>query len=455
MVEQERLCLRDRGGARRHTPVRAGETLRCPERRLPLCSRSLGLGWAERLSQGGESPSGGIRPPPPCLRSVLLVGLCWQPAPLTHTHTHLTPLCLPPGLSLSQPLSSLSPPSSAPPLAPSSFWGSCLCSSVSISPLNPFSSHRFAPHLSLSLSFPPSQSLLPHTFLSQLPAPAAPLGFTLIFSYPSLCCLLAHPPRPHSVGLSPRSWEAQRECAGQSFTGGPWEPRMRGHHLAPTQKGGGKGQRGCGLSGQKEVTLLWPVHPRPQGPAGLLPPPDWGRVNTAASSSRYLYRGPGVGPVPTTAPALPCPPQPAPSQRGTSQQGDAAADTASLQSAQRPPGVLLGTPAASLGTQDAPLPWRHQSTNAALHTQLPMNVNTHSTENSKATVQNRDPCSCSHTEVISPHVGTECRPTCSQTPQRLRTPVPEMDMHTHREDSKHVADTPHRYKHPQNTSHTH
>ena len=207
---------------------------------------------------------------------------------------------------------------------------------------------------------------------------------------------------------------------------------MRGHHLAPTQKGGGKGQRGCGLSGQKEVTLLWPGHPRPQGPAGLLPPPDWGRVNTAASSSRYLYRGPGVGPVPTTAPALPCPPQPAPSQRGTSQQGDAAADTASLQSARRPPGVLLGMPAASLGTQDAPLPWRHQSTNAALHMQLPMNVNTHSTKNSKATVQNRDPCSCSHTEVISPHVGTECRPTCSQTPQAENTNPGDGHAHTPR-----------------------
>ena len=135
---------------------------------------------------------------------------------------------------------------------------------------------------------------------------------------------------------------------------------MRGHHLAPTQKGGGKGQRGCGLSGQKEVTVLWPGHPRPQGPAGLLPPPGWGRVNTAAGSSRYLYRDPGVGPVPTTAPALPCPPQPAPSQRGTGRQGDAAAGTASLHSAQRPLDASLGTPAASLGTQDAPLPWRHQ-----------------------------------------------------------------------------------------------
>ena len=48
MAEQECLCLRDRGGARRHTPVRAGETQRCPERRLPLRSCSLGLGWAER-----------------------------------------------------------------------------------------------------------------------------------------------------------------------------------------------------------------------------------------------------------------------------------------------------------------------------------------------------------------------------------------------------------------------
>lgn len=96
------------------------------------------------------------------------------------------------------------------------------------------------------------------------------------------------------------------------------------------------------------------------------------------------------------------------------------------------------------------------STNAAPHGQLPVNMSTHSTENSKATAQNKDPRSCSHSEVISPHVGTQnADTTCSQTPQGLRTPVPEMDTHTHREDSKHVADTPHRHKHAQNTSNTH
>lgn len=43
----------------------------------------LGMGWAERLSQGGESPSVGIRPPPPCLLSVLpWPGLRW-PLPCT------------------------------------------------------------------------------------------------------------------------------------------------------------------------------------------------------------------------------------------------------------------------------------------------------------------------------------------------------------------------------------
>lgn len=130
-------------------------------------------------------------------------------------------------------------------------------------------------------------------------------------------------PSPH-LGLSPLLWlpdpgkprgAVQVRCLlvapGTQNKGSP----------LPTQRGGGKGQQGCGLSGQKEVSVLWPGHPRPQDlPAAATP--GWGRVNTAAGRPGYLYRGPGAGPVPTAAPALPCPPQPAPSQRGTSQRGN-------------------------------------------------------------------------------------------------------------------------------------
>lgn len=185
MAEQECLCLRDRGGARRHTPVRAGETQRCPERRLPLRSCSLGLGWAERLSQGGESPSGGIRPPPPCLRSVLLVGLCWQPAPLTHTHTHTsdTSVPVPPAPLLTVPSFLCS--------SPRSVFGGAVSTALSASPL----------------SAPSPPTALPPTFLSPCLSLPLSLCFPIPFchSSPPQLLLLASPsffPTP----LSAVSW---------------------------------------------------------------------------------------------------------------------------------------------------------------------------------------------------------------------------------------------------------
>lgn len=194
----------------------------------------------------------------------------------------------------------------------------------------------------LSLSVP--QSLSEHRChclpvpVGSVPPTLLLLVFTLIFSpLPSPGCLSW--PAPLTPSRSLRPWETQQGCPGQTFPGGPWKPSLRGCCLAPTQRD----RRGTGR--------LWPVWPEgsvcavawsspPPGPAGLLPPPDWGRVNTAEGSLGYLYRGPGVGPVPTTAPALPCLPQPALSQRGTSQHGD-------MPQAQPP--LSTEAPGASLG----------------------------------------------------------------------------------------------------------
>lgn len=135
-----------------------------------------------------------------------------------------------------------------------------------------------------------------------------------------------------------------------------------------------------------------------------------------------------MGPVPTTAPALPCPPRPAPSQRGTSRQGDApqAQPALSMEAAS------LGMPAASLGTQDAPHPWKHQHKCSPTRAAACEHEHTHPTENSRVIEQNRDPHDCLHSEVISPHVGTQnADTTCSQTPLEAENTSPG-DGHTGR-----------------------
>lgn len=324
------------------------------------------MGWAERLSQGGESPSVGIRPPPPCLRlsSLQAPRAAATPPPC------LTPLCVLPKLKLPpcpfSPLLLLPPP---PPHPLSLLFSRCSCRVspwLFISPLSPFSP---LPPLSLNpfSSGPQLPSLSPLPILS-FGVPPPPL-FTLIFSYPS-----------------PLSWPTRRRLLSRlvSLPGPAGRSRSGVHWWSLGAQNEGSPPRPHPERGWEGAVRLWPVWPEgsdcavawsppPPGPAGLLPPPGWGRVNTASGSLRYLYRGPGTGPVPTTARALPCPPRPAPSQRGTSRQGDAA-DTASTQHG--------GCPAHRSGCQR--LHWRDRmppfpgntSADAAPHVQLLVNVNT-------------------------------------------------------------------------------
>lgn len=132
---------------------------------------------------------------------------------------------------------------------------------------------------------------------------------------------------------------------------------MRGH-LHPEREWKGSEVAAC-LARRKCLCcglVIPPLH-WPPGPAGLPPPPGWDRVNTAAGSPGYLYQGLGAGPVPTAAPALPCPPQPAPSQRGTSRRGD----IPQMQPPFSPEATGLVAQDASNFTEDAqlPLPWKH------------------------------------------------------------------------------------------------
>ena len=104
-----------------------------------------------------------------------------------------------------------------------------------------------------------------------------------------------------------------------------------------------------------------------------------------------------------------------------------------------------------------PLPG-NTSTDAAPRVQLLVNVNTpHPTENPRVMAQNRDPHDCSHTEVISPRVGTQnADTTCSQTPTEAENSSPG-DGHTGRRTASmwetHPVDKTH--KHARNTSDAH
>lgn len=137
-------------------------------------------------------------------------------------------------------------------------------------------------------------------------------------------------------------------------------------HLGAQNEGSPPPRKGVGRA--VRLQLVWPegsvcavawspppLH-WPPGPAGLPPPPGWDRVNTAAGSPGYLYQGLGTGPVPTAAPALPCPPQPAPSQRGTSRRGD----IPQMQPPLSPEATGLVAQDASNFTEDAQssLPWK-------------------------------------------------------------------------------------------------
>lgn len=132
----------------------------------------------------------GIRPPPPCLLSVLpWPGLRW-PLPCTLVYRHLSASCSP-TLAL--------------------FWkGPCLTYTVPISFLSPL-----CPHVSILSCFSwasalgPSNTLLyPFLFtrlLALLLPPSPPPAFILTFLFLSL---LSPGPYPYP-NLSPRPWEIQ------------------------------------------------------------------------------------------------------------------------------------------------------------------------------------------------------------------------------------------------------
>lgn len=126
----------------------------------------------------------------------------------------------------------------------------------------------------------------------------------------SLLCVLACPPRPPSP-LSPTLWKAQLGYPGRSLTGSPWKSRMRGHCLSPTQKGRRRGQQDCGAClARRKCLCCGLVTPAPRTCWAAAAP---GPGLRPSKHSKHSRRQPGifiprlgVGPVPTTAPALPC-----------------------------------------------------------------------------------------------------------------------------------------------------
>lgn len=300
-----------------------------------------------------------IRPPPPvsCLSRL--------PPP------RLTPLCVLPKLTwtprasnacLLCPLSCFAP--STPTLL-SITLSFCLCPSLAVI-VYPFFLLRPGPLPAFSPSSLPERPSLSHVpispaFLLGPPLPVALLLlFALMFSYPSPCCLSASPHRIH-LNLCPLLWlpnPGNPEKTSRSEVHW-WLLGAQNEGSPPPRKGVGRAVRLQPVWPEGSVcAVAWsppPLH-WPPGPAGLPPPPGWDRVNTAAGSPGYLYQGLGAGPVPTAAPALPCPPQPAPSQRGTSRRGD----IPQMQPPLSPEATGLVAQDASNFTEDAqsPLPWK-------------------------------------------------------------------------------------------------
>ena len=257
---------------------------------------------AERLSQGGRTRWGRAPPwasgphPVSCLSSWLGCAGC-------HPHPHLTllrvlpshpvpPTATPLPLSLlSSAFSSASVPLAARPNLPSP--PTSLVSPTLFPP--PALPRATATPLTSLLLIPIHWSLSLRDHSSGVSAPFPPLPVV-----PGL------PPHPLSAGpssLSPRPWEAQWGCPGQRVTGGPWEPRMKGHRCTLIQKGGGKA---VACLARRKCLRCGLVTPAPRTcRAATTPAPGLGPSKHSRRQPGYLYRGPGVGPVPTTAPALP------------------------------------------------------------------------------------------------------------------------------------------------------
>uniref|UniRef100_A0A3Q2IL05 Uncharacterized protein n=1 Tax=Equus caballus TaxID=9796 RepID=A0A3Q2IL05_HORSE len=149
----------------------------------------------------------------------------------------------------------------------------------------------------------------------QLPVAPPTLSSSSCFPLPLPAVSLGLPPSPH---LS----HCPLFSVSQTLGSPAGIPRSEGCCLSPTRKGAGRDSEAVACLARRKCLCCGLVTPAPRT-CRAAAAPGLARVNTAAGSPGYLYRGPGAGPVPTTAPALPCPPQPALSQRGTSRQGDA------------------------------------------------------------------------------------------------------------------------------------
>lgn len=207
-----------------------------PRSCLPPLPPGAGVGVGGEAESGRGEPLRGHPAPTPVSPSVLPPGSsgCRNPPPMSDTSVRpakaeTASLSLLPAAAAS----STSPPPPVPFIQPLQ---------LSRLPMA-FSSPLSAPSR-LCLLSPSTPSLLglsfPHclrfpSFLSESPPLLSSPSF---FPTPLRC--LGPPAAASCLGWSLS--QAQQGGPGQGFTGGPWEPRMRGHHLAPTQKGGGKGQ---------------------------------------------------------------------------------------------------------------------------------------------------------------------------------------------------------------------
>lgn len=375
----------------------------------------LGLGWVERLSQEGRALLGErlsvhIRPPPP------VSCLSWLPPP------RLTPLCVLPKLTgtprtsnacLLSPLSCFSP---STPTFLSITLSFCLCTSLAVI-VYPSLFFLGVCLLSLphhSLSFPHClMSPFPLPFCWGLPSLCHSCLFALMFSYPSPCCL-GQPPSYPSQSLSSLLWLPNPGSPEETSS------RLEVHWwLLGAQNEGSPPRKGVGRA------VRWqPVWPEGSvyavawsPPPPLAPRTCWAATTPGLGQSKhcrrqpgYLYQGLGAGPVPTAAPALPCPPQPAPSQRGTSRRGDIPQRQPPLS----PEATGLVAQDASNFAEDAqfPLPWKQQ------HKMLVnMNTHTHLTESSKCPERRCkiETYTTAHTLRPPAHMWDNTDTTCSDT----------------------------------------
>uniref|UniRef100_A0A671FA06 Secreted protein n=1 Tax=Rhinolophus ferrumequinum TaxID=59479 RepID=A0A671FA06_RHIFE len=102
------------------------------------------------------------------------------------------------------------------------------------------------------------------------------LLFSLIFSYPSPCCLLARPPRPISVSPLFSGSQTLGSPEGPSRSDVRWwprEPRMRDRPYPP-REGAGKGSEVAACLARRKCLCCGLVTPAPR--TCRLPPPRAG-----------------------------------------------------------------------------------------------------------------------------------------------------------------------------------